>query len=154
MSGHHPQGGRTLHRRQSNSHRGRRAAAAVELAVVLPLLLTLLLFGADFGRVIHERIAVANAARMGAEYAAGHPYRPNDVAAWEEEVHQAVLDELANTSSVDPSMVNTDIVIDDEGNQSYSATVEVSLPFRTIVDWPATPSEVLLRTEFKWRRYR
>jgi len=132
----------------------RRAASAVELSIVLPLAFTLLLFGGDFGRVMHEHIAVANAARVGAEYAARHAYRPHDDAAWRAEVHQAVLEELEHTSSIDPDQVTTDISIEDEAGQSYSATVGVTLMFQTVVDWPATPSEVLLHKEFKWRRFR
>jgi len=48
----------------------RRAAAAVELAAVLPILLILLLGIWEVGRVLHVRQVIENAAREGARHAA------------------------------------------------------------------------------------
>jgi hypothetical protein len=45
----------------------------VELALLLPLLLVLLLGTIDFGRAFFGWVAVTNAARVGANYAATHP---------------------------------------------------------------------------------
>src|SRR5687768_12459108 len=45
-------------------------AAMVEFAVVFPVLVLLLIGAADFGRVFFTSIAVANAARAGAEWGA------------------------------------------------------------------------------------
>lgn len=47
--------------------------AAVELAVVFPVLVLLLIGVADYGRVFFTSIAVANAARAGAEWGANSP---------------------------------------------------------------------------------
>lgn len=49
----------------------RRAAAAAELAVVLPLLLFVLLVTIDFGRLAKYQITVENASRNGALYGSG-----------------------------------------------------------------------------------
>jgi Flp pilus assembly protein TadG len=45
-----------------------RGQSAVELAVAVPVLVTLLLAGADFGRIFYMNIGVKNAARAGAQY--------------------------------------------------------------------------------------
>lgn len=52
---------------------GEAGQAAVELALVLPLMVLILLIIVDFGRVFTTYVAVANAAREGARYCALHP---------------------------------------------------------------------------------
>ncbi|MFT4471609.1 TadE/TadG family type IV pilus assembly protein [Arthrobacter sulfonylureivorans] len=52
-----------------NSERG---AAAVEMAIVLPLLVLILMGIMEFGRVFYVQISLSHAAREGARYAAIH----------------------------------------------------------------------------------
>jgi TadE-like protein/PKD domain len=56
-------------RRNKPANRGQ---ALVEFALVLPLLLLMLLMALDFGRVFFGWVALQNASRIGADYAAGH----------------------------------------------------------------------------------
>jgi len=58
---------------QSADEDSRAGQALVELALVLPLLLVLLLGAIDFGRVFFGYVAVTNASRVAANYAATHP---------------------------------------------------------------------------------
>ena len=61
---------------RASALRDEQGAAAVEMALVLPLLL-LLLFGIiDFGRVLNAQITLTEAAREGARAAALHLLRP------------------------------------------------------------------------------
>src|SRR5687768_15012073 len=53
-------------------YRDRTGAAMVEFAVVFPVLVLLLIGAADFGRVFFTSVAVANAARAGAEWGAAN----------------------------------------------------------------------------------
>jgi PKD repeat protein len=62
------------------AHRGR-GQATVEFALLLPMLLLLLLFALDFGRLFFSYIQVTNAAREGAAYAAGNPTDPTGISA-------------------------------------------------------------------------
>ena len=48
--------------------KNRRGGAALELAIALPLLIIVCIGVMDFGRVFFTSVAVANAARAGAEY--------------------------------------------------------------------------------------
>ncbi|MBT2500744.1 pilus assembly protein [Agromyces sp. ISL-38] len=57
-----------MHKRRGDD----RGAAAVEFALVLPLLLVLVLGILEFGRVFNIQIALSNAAREGARYMAVH----------------------------------------------------------------------------------
>jgi hypothetical protein len=56
-------------RRHRNVSRGQ---ALVELAIILPLLMLLLVMAIDGGRVFFGWVAVQNAGRIGADYAASH----------------------------------------------------------------------------------
>ncbi len=53
-------------------------AAAVELAVVSPLLLLLMIGVVDYGRAFYTSVTVANAARAGAEFGAHDPATTGD----------------------------------------------------------------------------
>ncbi len=58
---------------QKMSQRGRKGGAAVELAVVFPMIVLLVIGAVDYGRVFYTAVTVANAARAGAEYGASSP---------------------------------------------------------------------------------
>ncbi len=53
--------------------RSRRGQGLVEFAIILPFLMLVLLMAVDFGRVFFGWVGLANASRIGASYAAGHP---------------------------------------------------------------------------------
>ena len=77
-----------------NAQRGQ---ALVEFALVAPVMLLLLLVAVDFGRVLFSFIAVNNAAREGAQYAAEHAMdmdTPLDVDAYNAEVIAAAVGEV------------------------------------------------------------
>jgi Flp pilus assembly protein TadG len=74
----------------------RSGAAALELALVLPILIVLALWCVDYGRYAYYSIGVQNAARAAAEYAIMHPYSASGKAAWTSAVTQAARDEMTN----------------------------------------------------------
>ena len=65
---------RSVKYRSPKGHRHRRGATAVEFALVLPVMVTLLLGTVDFGRFAYTQIAVTNAARAGAAFGSMNPY--------------------------------------------------------------------------------
>lgn len=52
----------------------RHGQSVVEFAIVLPLVLLIVLSAVDFGRAFYSWVALNNATRIGADYAAAHPY--------------------------------------------------------------------------------
>ena len=123
----------------------RRGLAALEFAIVLPILITILLGATDFGRFSHSRIAIVNAARCGAAYASLNPYDSTNQAAWKAGVKKAVTDELSESAAFDPAelTVTSDVVFDSGGLRRIS--VKASYPFETLVNWPLLPSTLDLQ---------
>lgn len=120
----------------------RAGTAAVELAFAMSVLV-LILFGAiDFGRFATRYIAVTNAARVGAGFGSANPPEPADVAAWQGEVRQHVLNEMSGSTS----NVTVNATIIDEGSPSSFKRVEVTVnsPFPLFLDLPGLPSQLQL----------
>lgn len=102
-----------------NTRNKERGAAAVEMAIVLPLLL-LILFGViEFGRVFNVQISLTQAAREGARHAAIH-------------YGDGTLDvEAAALASV-PQLAGLGVVVDDDADscssgEDVTVTTSVSL---------------------------
>lgn len=123
----------------------RNGAAAVEFAIVLPILITLLLGATDFGRVSHSTISIANAARCGAEFASMNPYDSSTQNVWTQSVAQAVTDELSQSPAFDLSKVIITVSTINEGGGLRRVSVQVTYPFKTIVNWSMLPSSVNLQ---------
>jgi Flp pilus assembly protein TadG len=126
--------------RQPESRRGRskrRGIAAVELAVLLPLLMFLFVISVDYGRVFYFAITVENCARNGALYgsdpiaASQSPYT---------NITQAALADAGNLSP-QPTVTSTNGV--DSSKNSY-VEVTVSWQFQTITGYPGVPNTVNL----------
>ncbi|GAA1992065.1 hypothetical protein GCM10009817_37770 [Terrabacter lapilli] len=110
--------------------RTERGAAAVELAIVLPVLFLVIAGIVDFGRAFFAQIELANAAREGARAAVvlplgSTPAPSTEVAARVSAALPGISDATV-TSTYCPS-----------GNASVKATVAVSRPFQWIVLGPA-----------------
>jgi Flp pilus assembly protein TadG len=125
----------------------RRAAAAAELALVLPLLMTIVLGCVDFGRIAYAYIAVANASRVGAEYGATHKFTPYTQSSWASRLRQGVADEMAHVTAFDPAKLQTTISTTTDAYGLVRVTIDVEYPFAVIVPWPGMPQTVSL-----WRR--
>jgi Flp pilus assembly protein TadG len=110
-------------------------AAAVELALTLPILCFIGLATADFGRVIPASIAVADCARHGALYAAD----PNLSTSYANVAAAA----LAGAGNLSPTpAVATASGTDANGYQYVEVTVTYT--FQTVAGYPGIPAEVPL----------
>src|SRR5262245_7927687 len=121
----------------------RRGAAAIELAVILPLFL-LLTFGAiDFGRFAARAIAVDNAARAGAGYGIVHPYTTGTQATWANAMKQAVTDEMQSMfdSRFGSSNLTVSYLLSNDTGSRWRIRVTVTFPFRTTITWPGIPHQ-------------
>lgn len=135
------------------SSRRRRGAAAVEFALILPLLITIVLGCIDFGRFAYAYISVTNAAREGAGFASMHPPPQTDPGPWITAIRTAVLSELG--SLFDPNKVT--VVSPNPSNDGSGAKrvqVVVSYPFEMVVSWPFLPNSLTLTRSVEMRMIR
>jgi|GEM_PF-2914058 len=98
---------------------GERGAAAVEFALVFPLVIMLLITVLEFSRLWNIQATIADGARISARYAAIHP-EDADV------VQEATDRATAIPGFVDWSSATIDIDIDCEGAEIASSVIEVS----------------------------
>ena len=128
--------------------------AAVELALVAPLVLTFAFIGTDFGRVMNAYFIVCNAARAGADYGSTNGFTTFTQSSWEASVRLAVEQELQQLSGYDSGQLQLSIVVTPDADGLYHLAVEVQYPFTTAVNWPGVPAQVLLDHRVEMRRIR
>jgi Flp pilus assembly protein TadG len=115
---------------------GRRGASAVEFAVVLPVLVTIVLGCVDFGRFAYNYIAVNNAARAGAAYAMMNNYTSTTQSTWQSGVTTAAQQEMTNQMGYSSSNMTVPApVVTLESSGLRRVQVTASYPFQTIVTW-------------------
>lgn len=132
----------------------RRGAAAVELAIVLPVLMGIALASTDFGRIISAYLVVSNAARAGAEYGASNRFTSFSRGSWETQVNQAAAQELQNLASYSAANQTIALTTTTDSQGEIQVSVNVTYQFQMIVSWIGLPSTVVLRHQVLMRQYR
>jgi len=132
-------------RRMSHTRISRRGAAAVELALLLPVLAFLFVAIVDFGRVFYYSQTVENAARAGALYlsdddaVATSPYATVTDAA------------LADASNLNPQPTVASSGGTDASGNPY-VRVTVTWTFHLLVNYPGIPGTVTLARTVQMRK--
>lgn len=145
---------RAIHRRCGAEPFSRRGAAAVEAALVIPLLLTILLGCTDLARAISAQLVISNAARVAAEYGATHRFHPSAQADWEQRVAAAGRDEASTLPRFAEDMLSITVESQPEPGDQLCVLVTVEYPFETVVAWPGMPEQFMLRHQTGMRAYR
>ncbi len=128
-SDHDQKGPETMLRQQHPiTSEPRPGVAAVELALLLPLLCTLFVIALDFARIFYFTMVVTNCARSGAIYGSQNPTTANDQSG----ISAAAGQDAGNLLRQNLSVVSAT-------NSSTSPTyvsVTVTYPFATITNYP------------------
>jgi Flp pilus assembly protein TadG len=119
------------------NRRPRRAVAAVELAVLAPLLVFLLLIAVDFGRIFYAAVTLDNCARNGALWEADPYYRTESGFT---NVRDAALADATNLDQQGNPLIVTSGTGTDETGRPY-VEVTVSQRFRTVSQFPGIPGD-------------
>ena len=122
----------------------RPAAAALELAVVLPVVMLLVLGCVDVGRFSHVHTTLTNAARAGGEVAGTNAYTPATYALWEQKVKDAVTTEMAGLDGFDPARLTVTVTVELPPGDPKRVRIDVAYPFDTVVGWPGLPDRMTL----------
>ena len=110
----------------------RSGSAAVELALVLPLLCFLFVISIDYARVFYFTMTVTNCARSGAIYGSQNPTTAKDKTGIEAAARK-------DAGNLDASKLKVDSAPDSDSNPTY-VDVTVTYPFGTISNWPGVGS--------------
>ncbi len=121
----------------------RRAAVAVELAVLLPLLVFLAAVGVDFARAFYYSLTVTSAARNGALYGSQDTSHSTDTAGIKATA-------LADATNLSPSPDVSSTTGTDAQSNPY-VQVTVSWTFNTITNFPGVPGSVTLSRTVQMR---
>lgn len=122
---------------QHSQHAPRSGAAAVELAVALPLLLLLLLGCIDVGRFALRYICLTNAASEAATFASlNAPGQFGDMSGWIAAIQQRAITESA---LLDPPLTTTEITVDTSVLAGGLVSAQVESSFETLIPWPGLP---------------
>jgi Flp pilus assembly protein TadG len=132
------------HKLKLRRHDRRRGSSATELALILPLFVTIVLGCVDFARFAYSDIALSNAVRAGAAWAMLNPpsVRASPTAGWQTLVQTAVSNEMKSQPGFQAASLtfvpattttlNADLT-------TYRFTITASYPFTTLVTWPGIP---------------
>lgn len=117
--------------------RNRRGVAAVEAAILLPLLCFSFLVTIDFCRVFYYSVAVSNCARNGAIYGSADLSHALDTAG------------IAAASKIDASNLDLERFevqssTQEDASGNLSVDVTVTYPFETITHYPGIPERMTL----------
>lgn len=126
--------------------RRRKGAAAVELAVLLPLLTILFLIATDYARVFYCSLTLENCARNGALCACNAFNYPMPYSS----IAQAAI---ADGSNLNPPLTGSNVTVSNgtDANGNASVTVTVSYTFQTITNYPGLPSAINLTRSVEMR---
>lgn len=129
-------------------------AAAVEMAVVLPMVLLLTFAAVDLGRVVHAYLAVSNAARAGAGYGSMHEFTDYTRPSWESQIRSTIEDEMQGLNGFSAANLQSTYTTTTDSDGLFQVKVKVSYPFSTVIAWPGVPSQVSLSHEVEMRQIR
>jgi Flp pilus assembly protein TadG len=137
----------------------RRGGAAAELALILPVLVTVVLAATDFGRFACNYIAVTNASRAGASYGIMNNYTASTYGAWTAGITQAARDEISQqVGSSNATKLTVTTTTSTDGNGLKRVQVTASYPFTTLIPWKWTglglPQSVTLANKVEMRLIR
>ena len=128
-----------------------RGQSIVELALVLPVLMFLVLVGADFGRFCYVQIAVNGAARAGAQFASQtvvNAANTNGIirAAQLDASNVPTLTATSSQCTCEPgsSVPACPAAYCASDAQATFVQVNTQAPFQTLVRYPGIPSSLVL----------
>jgi Flp pilus assembly protein TadG len=120
----------------------------------VPILLLFGLASADFGRVAYFQQILTNAARTAVDAGATRQFTSLTRTQWESEIRNAALDELQNSPTFVESELEYELTTTTDDDGITRLAVTLAMPFRTVVQWPGLPNEILLHARIEARQFR
>jgi len=131
-----------------------RGAAALEFAVVLPLISAFAFGCIDLGRSVVTSSVVGRAARAGAEAGAMTKATNLSESSWRQNINDAITAELSNMFNFDSTKAVTNITRNLDGDGLQVTTVEVKYTCDTVVNWLIGADDLLITRSITMRQRR
>ena len=123
----------------------RRGTAAFELAIILPVLVTIVLSCLDFGQFAYNYIALSNAVRAGAAWGMMQTPPPSDPPAWQTSIQTYVSNEMSlQTGFVPDNLTVTAPPPTSEPGGTWRFSVTATYPFQTVISYVGIPHSLTL----------
>lgn len=132
----------------------RRAIAAAELAIVLPLVLLFLVATVDLARFAALRLTLCRASHLAATYGATRQYTAHDATAWRTNIVQLARDEVARNSNMNVALLHTEAQVITSSDSLHHVVVTCHYPFVPCLHWPGIATSIPLTASTSIRRYR
>lgn len=132
----------------------RRAAVALEFALILPLILGLSLVVTDLSRIVYYRIAVAASSRAAATAGAIHRFTPFTQAAWNAAVREAAEESLQERLGENAADADVDVQVQETQPGRWRVRVRVGCQFSTITSWPGLAIDTQIASEATFLQFR
>ena len=116
--------------------RARSGIAAVELAIVAPVLAVIFVASVDFARVFAYDLVIANCARNGALYGSQNPTTAVDRSG----IQSAAQKDAGNLNEQKLTVTSST----DSNTSQTTVTVTVTYPFATVTNYVGVPSSITL----------
>ena len=125
----------------------KRGVAAVELAIVLPVLVIVVFGCVDLGQFGSMWVALTNAVRSGAEYGVYHKVTETTEQQWELGIHNSVIEEMAETAGFEQESLNISVVVTSNPDGSQRVVVEGHYEFTPVINCYGLPETFSLRRQ-------
>jgi Flp pilus assembly protein TadG len=128
----------------------RRGVAAVELAILLPLLALLFVITIDFARVFYYQLTLENCARNGAVFGSNlRSYQEMGCVNYNNIIDATLADGSSLNPPLDSSQITVTSGTGSDGNPDV--TVTISYPFTTITQFPGFGNALTLKASTSMR---
>jgi Flp pilus assembly protein TadG len=122
--------------RRRRAQASRRGAGAAEIAIILPLLVTIALGCVDFARFAYSHIALTNAASAAAGYAMMNNYQSSTYGTWVSNITTAAKNEMTGQMGYNSNNLTVSApVVTVEASGLRRVQLTVSYPFQTAINW-------------------
>ncbi len=125
----------------------RHGAAAVELAVLLPILMFLFLIAVDWSRVFYYSMTLDNCARNGALFAC-NSFNDPDWQGTSSQIASIQTAAAAGGTNLNPPVAASNVTVSNttDADSHTVVIVTVTYTFKTVANYPGIPNPTLVKT--------
>ncbi|EAQ78167.1 TadE family protein [Blastopirellula marina] len=131
----------------------RTAAAAIELAICLPLLITITIFTLDAANVQYAKITLDSAVRNGVHRGATMQFTPFTYENWRDMAEQSIREEMETMSDFESQNFQVNVEATEQ-NDRVTVVATATYQISTLFNWSGRGTELTLARQYEMRQVR